>query len=253
MPVAAGSQGKADYCILNGVVNYSLDGGNTWTPSGGGEITLASDPRTGGGQAANAGVIGLLAGSSGLSAFVKDNTSNVNGWFVFPGTAIRSSVTGSNVTTVTFTVNELDGDQEITGNILLPINITPVLTLNPNSVGANMQGQTINMQLNTFGGGNLATGGATGNLIDTFATGATTGSYVWFRARMSILHGFNRVCDVSALSFVGGTASRIVNSRTMWSDTTTVVTSIVLTSSVASSILIGSNFVQRALGVSTSV
>jgi hypothetical protein len=34
MPVAAGSQGKADYCILNGVINYSLDGGNTWTPAG---------------------------------------------------------------------------------------------------------------------------------------------------------------------------------------------------------------------------
>jgi hypothetical protein len=40
VPLATGSQGKADYCILNGAMNFSLDGGATWTPassvSGGG-------------------------------------------------------------------------------------------------------------------------------------------------------------------------------------------------------------------------
>jgi hypothetical protein len=51
MPVETGSQGKAEYCILNGVINFSLDGGNTWTPSGGSGSVVTDSTLAGNGTA----------------------------------------------------------------------------------------------------------------------------------------------------------------------------------------------------------
>jgi hypothetical protein len=211
----------------------------------GSQISLASDPRTGGGQAANIGTIGYWSG--GPFAYVKFGP-NATDWILFPGATTRQTLV-SNQTDVTFSGlnGNLDGDYELSMHVLTPTSGTVILSVQPNSTTTNQSGLDIQ-----------ATGAAaTGNNLPTWqlggvVNGASGTPFMRFRCRVTCLTGFNRDIHFDGQGNPGIGNITAFTGGAEWTDQVTNITSLTIHSSLASAQLTGSSYVIRPLGVHTA-
>jgi hypothetical protein len=201
MGLPSGAQGSAQYCVVGGVINYSLDNGVTWQVSGS------------------------------------------------PPNANNTSAVAVNQTNVTFSNLNGDVDQgyEMIGRIVTPASGTFALSVQPNFATTNQSGNaTISIN------GAVSSAPLTTWLVDSLTNPAASGCFTWFRAFITTHTGFQRAFVCETLSFLNGVSNRVLYSIVNWANTTDVVTSLTLNSSLASAIGAGSTINLRPLGYNVS-
>jgi hypothetical protein len=201
MGLPSGAQGSAQYCVVGGVINYSLDNGVTWQVSGS------------------------------------------------PPNANNTSAVAVNQTNVTFSNLNGDVDQgyEMIGRIMTPASGTVVLSVQPNFATTNQSGNST-VSIN----GAVTAGPLTLWTIDGVVNPAASGCFTWFKALISTHTGFQRVFACETLSFLNGVSNRVSLNIVNWGNTTDVVTSLTVNSSLAGAIGAGSTINLRPLGYNVS-
>lgn len=167
------------------------------------------------------------------------------------GTITTTHAVGADVQNfdITGLAGDTDGDYVLTGRIVMPNGVVPTISLQPNQISANQDG---NIQ-STVSSNPPATTRITSLMLAQIATDAAGTPYVWFNARLTALTGRVRRFLSQGTDFSGTTANtkRTLLTIGEWSDTTTVITSLRIATNVAASIKAGSFFVLQRTGINT--
>lgn len=164
-----------------------------------------------------------------------------------PGEITQVSVDSTDVD-ITGLNGDQDGDYILTGYCTYPNSQTVGLSIQPNQITAN---QNILIE-SVVAAGAPSTSNVASFLLSNLATDASGTPFVFFKVYLTALSGRIRRFNTELMDVSGvNNTIRKIEARGWWSDTSTVITSIRIHSTIASAIKAGSFFILQRTGVNS--
>lgn len=193
--------------------------------------------------------VALIAESDGtIKRLASDGTRTaLGGGTVDPVYTVGADVQNYDITGLS---GDTDGDYILSGRILIPNGASPVITVQPNQISANQDALT----QSTPASGAPITSRISSILLNAMPTADAAGTpFVWFILRLTALSGRVRRFIVNGTDVTGSSTNvrRLITVVGEWSDTSTVITSLRIATTVAATIKAGSFFVLQRTGINT--